>query len=245
MLFLRSLAMNIMFYVNTIICVLILTPIFLMPRKQAATCVYAIAAWWGKMNEFCLKWLCNITIEYRGLEHVIEGPCLFAPKHQSALETFALFKVVARPVYAVKHLLVYIPFFGWLLPKSGQIILHRGTRTKALKNLADGAKAAIARKAVVAIFPEGTRRGVDDPPAYKYGISYLYETLNVPVMPVAMNVGLFWPRRTFLRYPGTAIIEVLPPIPAGLPVKEFTQRLIDTIESNSNRLRDEARAKKQ
>jgi 1-acyl-sn-glycerol-3-phosphate acyltransferase len=242
MLFLRSLAMNIMFYINTIVCVLILTPAFLLPRRHAASFTYKIAALWRILNTFCLKIICNIRIEYRGLENVIEGPCIFAPKHQSALETFALFKVTPRPVYAVKHLLTYIPFFGWLLVKSGQIILHRGTKTKALRSLIEGAKEVVAHKGVIAIFPEGTRRNVDDPPAYKYGITYLYENLNVPVMPVAMNAGLFWPRRTFLRYPGTVIIEVLPKIEAGLPAKDFTERLIETIESNSNRLRDEARA---
>jgi 1-acyl-sn-glycerol-3-phosphate acyltransferase len=86
------------------------------------------------------------------------------------------------------------------------------------------------------IFPEGTRRAPGAPPDYKNGVSLIYGDAGVPCLPVALNSGLFWPRRSFLRYPGTLVLEFLDPIPPGLKRKEFTGRLSQAIEEASDRL---------
>jgi 1-acyl-sn-glycerol-3-phosphate acyltransferase len=93
----------------------------------------------------------------------------------------------------------------------------------------------------IIIFPEGTRRPPGAPAAYKYGVAHLYQNLGFPCIPVALNTGLFWPRRQFIRRPGTVVIEILDSIPPGLPRDEFFQRVQDQIESASNRLLEDGR----
>ena len=89
------------------------------------------------------------------------------------------------------------------------------------------------------IFPEGTRTAVGAPPHYKTGVGQIYADCKVPCLPVAMNSGLFWPRRQFLRYPGTILVEFLDVMPAGLPRKEFLEEVAYAIETASNRLIEE------
>jgi len=112
----------------------------------------------------------------------------------------------------------------------------------ALRALSARAREEIAKNREIVVFPEGTRRPVDAPPEYETGIALLYRSLNVPVVPVALNSGLFWPRRSLLHYPGTIVVEFLPPIPPGLDSRAFLVRLQETIETASNRLIAEGRA---
>jgi 1-acyl-sn-glycerol-3-phosphate acyltransferase len=91
------------------------------------------------------------------------------------------------------------------------------------------------------IFPEGTRRPVDAPPDYMTGVGQIYVSAGVPCLPVALNSGLFWPRRTFMRYPGTLVVEFLDPLPAGLPRKDFIARIMVSIEGATGRLVEAAR----
>jgi 1-acyl-sn-glycerol-3-phosphate acyltransferase len=86
------------------------------------------------------------------------------------------------------------------------------------------------------IFPEGTRRPPGAPPDYKGGVALIYADCGVPCLPVALNSGLFWPRRTFLRYPGTLVVEFLDPLPPGLPRDAFMTRIESVIEEATNRL---------
>ena len=95
---------------------------------------------------------------------------------------------------------------------------------------------AVAEGRAIFIFPEGTRRPAGAPPRYKNGVNHLYAAAHAPCVPVALNSGLFWPRRTVLRRPGTAVIEFLPVIPADLPMAEFARTLQERIETASNRL---------
>ena len=105
------------------------------------------------------------------------------------------------------------------------------------------AKARIADGREIIIFPEGTRRAPGAPPDYKTGVILLYDALGVPCVPVALNSGLFWPRRSLIRRPGTIVVEFLEPIPPGLPKAEFRKRLTEAIETASSRLLAEAKAK--
>ena len=91
------------------------------------------------------------------------------------------------------------------------------------------------------IFPEGTRRPVDAPPQYKPGVAQLYASCRVDCLPVALNSGLFWPRRTFMRYPGTLTVEFLDPLPPGLPRQEFIDKVTHVIEEATARLVESAR----
>jgi 1-acyl-sn-glycerol-3-phosphate acyltransferase len=121
------------------------------------------------------------------------------------------------------------------------IHVDRSGRAAALRALAERSRQEIAKGREIVVFPEGTRRPVDSAPDYQTGIALLYRSLNVPVVPVALNSGLYWPRRSFLLYPGTVIIEFLPAIPPGLDSRAFLSRLQETIEAASNRLVAEGR----
>jgi 1-acyl-sn-glycerol-3-phosphate acyltransferase len=116
------------------------------------------------------------------------------------------------------------------------IAVERSAGSSALRNMVARGKREIAEGRQIVIMPEGTRRGPHDLPDYKPGAAALYGALGVPCVPFGLNSGLFWPRRKFLRYPGTIVVEFLPPIPAGLPRKEFQQRLEQAIETSTRAL---------
>ena len=141
----------------------------------------------------------------------------------------------------LKKELTWIPFFGWFIYKFRMIPVERSAGTEALRSMLQRAEVEVSEGRQVVIMPEGTRRAPDDPPAYKPGAAALYARLGVPCVPFALNSGLFWPRRRFLRYPGTIVISFLDAIPPGLPRKTFQPRLEEAIESETMRLVAEGR----
>jgi 1-acyl-sn-glycerol-3-phosphate acyltransferase len=232
MLILRSVAFNVLFYLNIVVHVIGGLPTFLMPWRAAL----AIAKSWGRTSNFLLRVVCGTTIECRGLEKIPKGALIVASKHQSVWETFTLVALLDDPTYILKRELTWIPFFGWYLIKAGMIAVNRGARGTALTSMTEGARKAIAQGRQIIIFPEGTRRAPGAEPAYKYGVVHLYAETGTPCVPVALNSGLFWPRRRFLRYPGTIRLEVLDPIPPGLDRQAFAERLKRDIETATARL---------
>ena len=144
--------------------------------------------------------------------------------------------------FILKRELMWIPFFGWYLMKAAQVPIDRKAGSQALAAMNERARAEAARGRQVLIFPEGTRRAPGAPPAYKFGVAHLYANLGVPCLPVAINTGLFWPRRRFMRYPGTAVIEFLEPMPPGEPREVFFDELRRRIEGACERLLREGRA---
>jgi 1-acyl-sn-glycerol-3-phosphate acyltransferase len=238
MIVLRSIIFNIIFYLNLALFLILGSWLFLCPRIWAIRALQA----WAKSSLWLLRLICNIEIEVRGRENISAGPCLVAGKHQSAWETFAVLPLFDDPCMVLKRELTFIPLFGWFALKFKMIAVERSAGSAALRKLVARGKEEIARSRAIIIMPEGTRRGVDDPPDYKPGAAALYNALGVPCVPFGLNSGLFWPRRKFLRSPGTIVVEFLPPIPTGLPRKEFQIRLETAIETSSTRLISEARA---
>ena len=149
------------------------------------------------------------------------GPLIVASKHQSMWETFALMPFFDAPLFIYKRELAWIPFFGWYLMKSKMIGVDRDGGLRSLMEMARRAPKEIRSGRQLIIFPEGTRTPVGAPPNYMTGVGQIYASSAVPCLPVALNSGLFWPRRTFMRYPGTLVVEFLDPLPAGLNRKEF------------------------
>jgi 1-acyl-sn-glycerol-3-phosphate acyltransferase len=156
-------------------------------------------------------------------------------------ETFALLQFFDQPLYILKRELKWIPLFGWYLIKSNMIGVNRGAGGRKLLDMARGAGEEVRRGRQLIIFPEGTRTPVDAPPHYKSGVAQIYVDSGVTCVPVALNSGLFWPRRTFMRYPGTLVVEFLDPLPPGLSRREFLKRVSDVIEEATNRLVETAR----
>ncbi len=239
MLILRSLVFNIAFYVNLIAIMIGGLPAMLSGRAA----ILELARVWARSSLWLLDKICGMKIEFRGLEHLAQNGSIIAAKHQSMWETFVLTLQVRDFTYILKRELTLLPLFGQYLTRSNQIAINRASRGAALKDLVQQAGAAIGEGRAIFIFPEGTRRPAGAPPLYKSGVTHLYAATRAPCVPVALNSGLFWPRRTFLRRPGTVVVEFLPAIPAGLPNAEFARTLQDRIETASNRLIAEALAK--
>ncbi len=236
--FLRSLLYNVLFYAWLVALILIALPTFLLPR----TALLVIVRFWARSSIWLLRVICGTKVEYRGVEKIPAGPLIVASKHQSMWETFALTQFFDQPLYILKQELMWIPFFGWYLRKAGMIGIDRASGGKSLLEMVRRARDAVKGGRQLIIFPEGTRTAVDAPPQYKNGVGLIYAGCNAPCIPVALNSGLFWPRRNFMRYPGTLVVEFLDPLPAGLPREEFNTRVGTSIEQASRRLIETARA---
>ncbi len=235
--FLRSLVYNVLFYLLLAFWIVVGIPTFLMPRAA----IMHVGRRWARSSIWLMRVVCNTQVEYRGLEKIPPGPLIVASKHQSTWETFALLQFFDQPLFMLKRELLWIPLFGWFLIKSRMIGVDRGTGGRALLAMARRAAEAVRRGRQLIIFPEGTRTPVEAPPSYKSGVGLIYADCNVACLPVALNSGLFWPRRTFMRYPGTLVVEFLDPLPAGLPRKEFMLRISAAIERATDRLVADAR----
>jgi 1-acyl-sn-glycerol-3-phosphate acyltransferase len=241
MIAIRSLIFNVLFYVVLIAYLVLGSWLFLCPRIWAIRGLQS----WASTSVWMLKVICGIGLEVRGLENLPrDQPILIAGKHQSLWETFALLPMVNDPCMVLKKELTYVPLFGWFSLKFRHIAVARGAGSAALRDLVARGRHEIAEGRQIIIMPEGTRKGPDDPPDYKPGAAALYGALDVPCVPFGLNAGLFWPRRKFMRYPGTIIVEFLPAIPAGLPRKQFQVRLQEAIEASSRALVAEARSVK-
>ena len=202
---------------------------------------------WSKFSLWVLEKLCNITYEIRGLENipqkntkgnVIESGFIVACKHQSMWETIIFHLIFDRPVYSWKKELLQIPFYGWFLNKISGITIDRKGGIKSLRNLLNQAKQYIDNGQNIIIFPQGTRTPIlDDTKDYPYksGIVAIYHHLQVDVMPVALNSGIYWNKK-WIKKPGKIILEFLPIIKSGLNKKEFLQTLETEIETNSKKL---------
>lgn len=186
-----------------------------------------------------LKWIAGTKLEVRGREHLPKRGCLVVAKHQSAWDTFALIPLFRDPAIVLKDELKWIPFYGWFCVKFEHILVKRERAAVALKRMTKDAKSRIADDREVVIFPEGSRQRPGAPPAYKPGYVALYEALGVTCVPLALNSGVFWPRRSFERLPGTIVVEFLEPIPPGLARKDFKAKVESTIENASARLLEE------
>ncbi|MDE5446317.1 1-acyl-sn-glycerol-3-phosphate acyltransferase [Bradyrhizobium sp. CSA207] len=232
LIFLRSLVFNVLFYAVLVGLAIVALPTFLMPARALLT----VAGWWAKASIFLMRVICNIKVEVRGAEKIPEGPLLVVAKHQSFWETFALMPFFDRPIFILKRQLMHIPVFGQFLRKIEMIAINRSAGVKALLDMTRRARAAVRSGRQLLIFPEGTRRPPGAPPDYKTGFAQIYSACGVRCLPVALNSGLFWPRRTFMRYPGTLVVEFLDPLPPGLPKDEFIARVRDVIEDATGRI---------
>jgi 1-acyl-sn-glycerol-3-phosphate acyltransferase len=238
MLLTRSIIFNIAFYTTTVVMLLGLVWLLLVPRRWAV----AALEWHARICLSLLGRICRVKLEVRGAEKIPSGACLVAAKHQSAWDTFALLTLFADPAIVMKEELKFIPVYGWFCLKLEHILVKRERAAVALRRLIGDARGRVSLGRQVLIFPEGTRQTPGAPPDYKPGYIALYEALDVPCVPVALNSGLYWPRRSVLRHPGTIVVEILDPIQPGLRRGAFRQELETALEAACDRLLAEAAA---
>jgi 1-acyl-sn-glycerol-3-phosphate acyltransferase len=228
----RSILFNALFYVNITVRMLVALPTIVLPYAF----LHGVLRRYARSSLWLLRVICGTTVEWRGREKIPHGSCIVACKHQSAWETFALFEILDDPTYVLKRELMWVPLFGWLARRAGMIPIDRGARISALGRMAARARTEIARGRQIVIFPEGTRRAPGAAPRYLSGVAYLYAQTGLACVPVALNSGLFWPRRSWRRLPGTVLVEVLDPIPPGLDRRAFLARLQSVTEAATARL---------
>lgn len=231
MIALRSFLFQILFYLNTALMMIVFSPIyFLAPRS------YIIPKAWASASSWLMKTVVGATFEIEGLEHLPKTAAIIAPKHESAWDTFMLMPWIADPVYILKRELLWIPLFGWYMMKQRLIPVNREAKGRNMVDVLKRTSAELETGRQLIIYPEGTRRPPGAAPVYKNGIARLYRALGVPVVPIVMHPGLFWPKNALARYPGHFKIRILPPIQPGLGQGEFQETLIARMEEASDAL---------
>ena len=239
MLLLRSTAYHIAFLIWTVALGIAGLPLLLGPRRG----VMVFGTFWSRGVLVLLRTICGLDYELRGREHLPEGSAIIAMKHQSAWETFATPVLFEDAASVIKRELAWVPFYGWYTMKAGSIAIDRGAGARALKRMVAAAARVKAQGRKITIFPEGTRGAVGETRIYLPGVAALYQFLDLPLVPVALNSGLFWNRRGFLRRPGTVLIEILPAISPGMDRHAMMEKLRTEIETATARLVAEARGK--
>ncbi|HKM87499.1 MAG TPA: lysophospholipid acyltransferase family protein [Xanthobacteraceae bacterium] len=228
----RSILFNALFYANLIVHMIVALPSLVLPYPILRGFLRS----YGRSSLWLLRVVCGIKVEWRGLEKIPSGACIIACKHQSVWETFALYAVLRDPIYVVKRELMWIPVFGWYAWKARNIPVNRNAGLAALARMTVLARKHLEHPRQLVIFPEGTRRPPGAEPLYKPGVAYLYGKAGVACVPLALNSGLFWPRRSLRRFPGTILVEALEPIAPGLDRKAFFARLQSGLEDATARL---------
>ena len=232
----RSLLFNGMFYAWTGILSVVVLPLVLLPSSYLVRMIH----FWTRSAIGLLGVVVGLRYQVRGLKNLPDGAVIVACKHQSAWETLALWCVLRQPAYILKQELCWIPVWGWMIRKAGMIPVDRTGGMRALKRMVERAGEIAAHGRPIVIFPEGTRIAPGEAGDYHPGIAALYTGLELPVVPVALNSGLFWPRRQHQR-PGTITMEFLPPLQPGSPRKAFMAELRAAIAEATTRLELEAK----
>jgi 1-acyl-sn-glycerol-3-phosphate acyltransferase len=233
---LRSLTFQIAFYVWTVVLVIAYVPLLAMSRRM----MQAGTRFWLRGLLVLATMICGIRYRVEGSQWLPAGAAVIAAKHQSAWDTMIFHQLLDDPVFAVKRELFAIPLVGWYMRKAGCIRIDRSSPVRAMRTMIAGATQALAEGRQVVVFPEGTRVAPGARQPYHAGIKGLYGHGEVPVIPVALNSGVFWGRRSFLKYPGMITVQILPPMPAGLDRDSFLHALKERIETASERLCAEA-----
>jgi 1-acyl-sn-glycerol-3-phosphate acyltransferase len=183
-----------------------------------------------------LRGIVGLNYIEEGREHIPSGPCLIVANHQSAWETLAFLVLIPDVAIIAKRELLAIPVVGWFLRRSPMIIIDRTNGTQALRTMIEGGQRAVAAGRSVLIFPEGTRGSINDPLQFKRGVELLYGKLGVPVVPVALNSGLFWPGGSATQA-GTVVVSYLAHLSPGLSSAEFMSGTEGAIDRELNRWR--------
>ncbi len=229
---LRSLLFNLGFNLWTALILILGLPLLLFPYPVT----YRFGRMWVAVTLWMLRRLIGLDHRALGLENLGKGPAIYAAKHQSSWDTLVFALYLHYPAYVLKRELLYLPLFGFYLLRAGMIPVDRRGRATALKRMMAAAKRRRDEGRDLLIFPEGTRVAPGQRHPYQPGIAALYGHLDLPVVPVALNSGLFWGRRSFNKKPGTITLEFLPAIPPGLARKAFMAELENRLEGACERL---------
>jgi len=226
----RGLIFSLFFFLWLLVLTVFGFPLLIFPRMWT---IRAVQGWlWVVLK--ALKYICGVSHEVRGRENIPKDAAIIASKHQSAWETFFLMMTLHDPAFVMKKELLYVPFYGWYVWKSGHIAINRAGGAKSLKMMVAEARKRLDAGRQIIIFPQGTRVKPGHAHKYQAGTAAIYSALDVPVVPVALNSGVFWHKRQLAKQPGTIVIEFLPALPPKMDKREFLKTLEAVIEGKSN-----------
>ena len=230
----RSVVFNTQMYLMMFLLALFFTPPAAISRVWAFRGVHTYCRW----VRWTARWMIGLNSEIRGAPP--QDEVLVASKHQSFFDIIILLSALPRPRFIMKKELRWAPILGWYAQRLGCILVDRGKRGQAVRQMVDDAAKGRALSGQLVIYPQGTRVAPGASRPYKVGAAALYKELGQDCVPVATNVGVFWPRHAVHRKPGLAVIEFLPRMPSGKDQEAFLSELESTVEQNSNRLMSEA-----
>ena len=228
----RSLLFTLVFHTVTGVMCCIMLWALPLPKKY----MLLVVKIWLTQVSWIEHYVGGFSYQIIGKEYIPEGACIIAAKHQSAWETFKIPLLFRDPAIVLKKELLSVPVWGWYLRQAGMIPIDRKAGPAALSSMMQAARLAVVANRKIVIFPQGTRIPPGEDRPYKSGVASLYKELKLPVIPMALNSGMFWPKGSFVKKPGMITIEFLPPIMPGLPRDEFLTRLKNDLDGTSNRL---------
>jgi len=227
---LRSLIFNTQIYVMMLLMAIVFFPFAVFSRDWA---LYACHTW-CRWVIWTASWMIGLKAEVRGTPPT--GPALVAAKHQSFFDIIVIFHAVPMGRFIMKRELLFAPILGPFAWRIGCVPVNRGKRGVAVAKMVRDATSGMRRPGQLIIYPQGTRVAPGAKKPYKIGTGVLYQEMGQSCVPVATNIGLFWPKRGVMRKPGTAVVEFLETISPGLSKEDFIARIEYQIETVSDRL---------
>jgi 1-acyl-sn-glycerol-3-phosphate acyltransferase len=232
MIWLRSAVFSVLALSWTAVLSLLYLPLLLAPRRV----MQRASALWCRGLIALVGVCCGLRWRVIGRENLPEGAAVIAAKHQSAWDTLIFHVLVNDPVFVLKRELLAVPLVGWYMRKAGSIAVDRGAGFRAMKRMLPEVERALADGAQVIVFPEGTRTAPGQRRPYQPGIAAIYARVDTPIVPIALNSGMFWSRRGFLKFPGVITLRILPPMPLGMHRTAFMDELERRIEETTELL---------
>jgi 1-acyl-sn-glycerol-3-phosphate acyltransferase len=229
---------SIIFDLFLVVWTLILSPsgIVLWLFGTPPRALRAVAQFWVKGLLWGLWHIVGLRYEERGRENIPHGPSIIIANHQSKWETLAFAAIFPNASFVTKQEMLKVPIVGWFLKNYPMIMIDRKSGSLALRNLLRGARAALEDGRSVIIFPEGTRKSVSERVEFKKGVEFLYTEANKPVLPIAVNSGVFWGPDRLMKYNGVITVSYLPPILPGLSREEFSEKAQSMLQEEKDRL---------
>lgn len=238
MLLIRSLLFQAAFLVCTSVIALLSMPALALQWRGV---IRPVSRFWARLVNGLLRLCAGIDQRIEGHEHLPPGPFILAAKHQSLWDTSVVLALFDNPCIVIKQELLRIPIYGWFTSVLGMVPVDRDGGGAALKKMLRACRAAAEQGRVLIIFPQGTRTLPGEVAPYQPGVAAIYRETGLPVVPVALNSGFFWPKHGWRRPPGTIRLQFLPAIPPGLKRDAFMAELESRIETANARLEAETR----
>ena len=231
-------ALSLIFIVQMYVMMALTAIAFAIPALIHRNMAFAAVHFYCRWVRGSAALLLGLRSEIRGT--VPQGAVVVAAKHQSFFDVIMIASALPRPKFVMKKELIYTPFLGQYALRIGCIPVDRGKRGTAIAQMKADVEKGAAHPGQLVIYPQGTRVPPGEAKPYKVGTGLLYAQLGQTCVPVAANVGVFWPKRSLMRYPGLAVIEFLPAVDPGLAVPAFMRQIEEQIETASTRLMQEA-----